>query len=369
MEWIAVIPVLPYAILLAWICRNLISINPFFPANGPSLFISVVIACRNEEKNLPLLLQSLGKQDYPHKYFEIIIVDDNSTDQTADIANTFAGGLPLKVIRNNGSGKKEAIKTGTGKALGELILATDADCKMGPGWIRSFASFYEQNKPGMIIGPVKLTEKPGFFGRFQELEFLSLQGITAGTAVSGNATICNGANLAFTKTAYEANMENLRFDIATGDDVFLLHSMKKEGSKIMWLDSEIACVTTNTSDNIASFLKQRRRWASKASAYKDCYSIMLGFITFSAVIVQAGLMVASIFNPVYIKVFFVYFIVKSIPDFIILYNTTSRYKRKNLLKWFLPSQLIYPWYVLIVIISTLLSPNSRHSRHSRHFFQ
>jgi cellulose synthase/poly-beta-1,6-N-acetylglucosamine synthase-like glycosyltransferase len=361
MEWIAVIPVLPYAFLLAWICRSLLRITPFLPADGCSAFVSVVIACRDEEKNLPSLLRSLENQDYPREFFEIILVDDNSTDQTAEIARSFAGVLPLKILLNNGSGKKEAIRTGTGQALGELILATDADCTMGPGWISTFASFYGKNKPGMITGAVRLTEMPGFFGRFQELEFLSLQAITAATAASGNATICNGANLAFTKAGYEANMKNLRFDIATGDDVFLLHSMKKEGSKIMWLESDKACVTTNASDDPASFLKQRRRWASKATAYTDSFSIILGIITFAAVMAQAGLMVASIFNPEYIKVFLVYFIVKSIPDFIILYNTTSRYGRKNLLKWFLPSQLIYPWYVFIVIISTLLSPNSSHS--------
>jgi poly-beta-1,6-N-acetyl-D-glucosamine synthase len=353
MDWIAAIPVIPYAVLLAWICRNLLSIRPFFPAGGTAVSISVIIACRNEEKNLPSLLQSLEKQDYSRELFEIIIVDDNSNDQTVGTARSFAGVLPLKVIPSNGSGKKDAIRTGTGQANGELILATDADCTMGPGWISSFASLYEQDKPGMIIGPVRLTEKPGFFGRFQELEFLSLQGITAGTAASGNATICNGANLAFTKTAYEANMENLRFDIPTGDDVFLLHSMKKRGSEILWLESEMACVTTNASDDIASFLRQRRRWASKATAYNDGYSIIVGVITFAVVMAQAVLMAASFFDPGYFDAFLAVFIVKSIPDFIILHNTTERYKRKNLLKWFLPSQLIYPFYILIVIISTL----------------
>jgi poly-beta-1,6-N-acetyl-D-glucosamine synthase len=353
MDWLAIFPVIPYTILLAWICRYLLSIKQTSPAGRTSVFVSVIIACKNEEQNLPELLRSLEKQDYLHELFEIIIVDDNSTDKTAETARSYAGILPLKVVNNNGSGKKEAIRTGTGLAQGELVLTTDADCTMSAGWIHSIASFHELNKPDMIIGPVRLAGKPGFFGRFQELEFLSLQGITAGTAAAGNPAICNGANLAFTKKAYEANMKNLRFDIATGDDVFLLHSLKKNGSEIRWLESEMACVTTNASDDPASFLKQRRRWASKATAYTDGFSIILGIVTFAAVITQVVLMAASFFNPGYVKVFIAFFILKSIPDFIILYNTAARYKRKNLLYWFLPSQLIYPFYILIVLISTL----------------
>ncbi len=122
---------------------------------------------------------------------------------------------------------------------------------MGKNWIRTIASFFEKNNPDMIICPVQLEGSQGFSGWFQELEFLSLQGVTAGSVMAGNGIMCNGANLAFTRNAYLKHMENLHFDLNTGDDVFLLHSLKKQpGSIIMWLESPDAIVTTSSSPTL-----------------------------------------------------------------------------------------------------------------------
>ena len=118
---------------------------------------------------------------------------------------------------------------------------------MGKSWIRTIAAYFEENNPDMIICPVQLDGKQGFFARFQELEYLSLQGITAGTAAGGNGIMCNGGNLAFTREAYLNHADHLHMELATGDDVFLLHSLKKDpGSKIIWLESQEAVVTTTS---------------------------------------------------------------------------------------------------------------------------
>lgn len=348
MPWLPSILILPYVILLLNIIRSLYRIESFLAYKPGKTFISVVIACRNEEEELPQLLQTLADQNYPADLFEVIIVDDNSTDNTRTVAESSERPVNIIVLSNKGRGKKEALKTGISVAKGELILTTDADCIMGRGWISTISAFFESYSPGMIICPVRLGSMPGFFGRFQELEFLSLQGITAGTAAAGIGTMCNGANLAFTKKAYLDNAANLRFDIATGDDVFLLHSMKKQKSKISWLESQEAVIITDPCSDMKSFFKQRKRWASKSSAYRDTFSIILGIVTFVTILTQAVLFTGAFFDLMLMKAFMIVFILKSIPDFIILLNTTRRYGRKELLKWFLPSQLIYPFYLLIV---------------------
>lgn len=349
---------IPYTAILLRSAIRLPGAKPFI--RKPSrTFISVIIACKNEAQNIPVLLSSLKIQDHPAGSFEIIIVDDNSDDGTAALALSNGNGLQMKVISNKGSGKKEAIRTGVTESSGDLILATDADCIPAKSWISTIASFFDSCAPDMIIGPVRLQEKKGLSGRFQELEFLSLQGITASTALSGNAVICNGANLAFTKKAYFENACNLRFDIATGDDVFLLHSMKAKGSDIKWLESADAIVVTEPARDLQSFFAQRKRWASKASAYKDRFSIILGTVTFITVLLQAFLTVAAFTGGVFPKAFLAVFIVKSIPDLFILYNTAWRYGRKELLWWFIPSQLIYPFYVIAtVVIAALHRPGS-----------
>jgi cellulose synthase/poly-beta-1,6-N-acetylglucosamine synthase-like glycosyltransferase len=361
MEWLLTILIIPYLIILLFIIyRNLKKIKQFIPASTPSINVSVVIACRNEEKTIPVLLHSLTDQDYPTALFEIIIVDDNSDDNTANLARSFSNGINIKVIDNNGSGKKEALRTGIETAKGELIITTDADCRMGHSWISTISAFYYEKRPDMILCPVRLDPLKGIFGRFQELEFLSLQGITAGSAASHHATMCNGANLAFTPGAYNQNKNNLRFDIATGDDVFLLHSLKKQNnSKILWLESPDCVVVTSPVSTLAEYFNQRRRWISKSTAYDDSFSIILGFTTFLAVFAQVFPLAVSPFDLSFFSIFLSVFVLKSIPDFLILQNTTSRYGRKRLMIWFIPSQIIYPFYVLAVTAYSFLFPQKK----------
>ncbi len=353
MQWIPVILILPYFFFIIKIYRSLTRVKPFNTSADPVTFISLVVACHNEQDNIPLLLKCIGEQDYPEKLFEIIIVDDNSTDRTYEIATGYTGCGNIIVVHNNGKGKKEAIRTGISSSSGSLIITTDADCRMGKRWLGTIESFYQKHKPDMIICPVQIESSPGFFGKFQEMEFLSLQGITAGSAISGNGVMCNGANLSFTRKAYSDNVDNLHDEIASGDDIFLLHSLKRDNkSKILWLESAEAMVTTAASPTISAFLKQRSRWIYKAKAYSDRFTVLLGMVTFITIAVQIFVLAEVFINQLFIPVLLTIFALKSIPDLLILTNTLRRYGRNKLIIWFLPSQLIYPFYVL----STLFYP-------------
>ena len=358
MYWLPAILIVPYFFLLLKIYRGLLKIKIFNVSADPATFVSVVVACHNEQKNLQTLLNSISCQNYPIDLFEVIIVDDNSTDRTLEIATEFNGLRNLVTMNNLGKGKKQAIRFGITASKGTLIITTDADCKMGSNWIRTIAAFYEFNKPEMIICPVKIESTPGFFGRFQELEFISLQGITAGSVLMKEATMCNGANLAFTREAYLEHSQNLHDQINSGDDIFLLHSLKKDkSSRIIWMESPEAIVTTKSSPTFISFIKQRSRWISKARAYKDRDSIGLGIATFVAVLIQLLILIGLFIYPDSIRAFILIMILKSIPDFLILMNTSARHGKKKLMWWFLPTQLIYPFYVLFVILYSLTSRN------------
>jgi poly-beta-1,6-N-acetyl-D-glucosamine synthase len=355
MYWLTAILILPYLFLFLKIYRNLLKIKSFKASTIPSTHVSVIISCRNEQENLPVLLDCIVSQDYPQELFEVLIVDDNSTDKTFEAASENDGLVKILILKNKGKGKKHAIRTGIDAASGRLIITTDADCRMGKSWIKTIAAFYEKHRPDMIICPVQLNAGKGFFGRFQELEYLSLQGITAGTAMAGNGIMCNGANLAFTREAYLNNKDKLHFELATGDDIFLLHSLKKEPhSKIVWLESTEAAVTTASSSTISSFLRQRKRWISKWKAYSDRFTILTGIFTFSATLLQLSVLVSVVVNISFVEQFITILILKSVPDFLILQNTAARYGRKLLMLWFLPIQLIYPVYVMGVFLFSLI---------------
>jgi cellulose synthase/poly-beta-1,6-N-acetylglucosamine synthase-like glycosyltransferase len=358
MQWLALILLIPYIHSLLRIFSGLKKISSFSPGCTPEIFVSVIVACRNEEKNLVLLLSDIASQDYDQNLFELVIIDDNSSDSTYEIASGYNRIKNIKVLKNPESGKKKAIKSGVEASTGELVITTDADCRAGRSWLKNIVSFYAEYKPEMIIGPVVMRGSDGFFQHFQLLEFMSLQGITAGTAMNGSAVMCNGANLAFTRESYQSHEENMHYDKISGDDVFLLHSLKrKKENKIMWLESEDSVVTTFTLETINSFFRQRTRWISKAGSYRDLRTVYLGIVTVVAIILQPLLLAAGIFDPQFLLVLLAAFILKSIPDYMILQSTTSRYGNSELMKWFLPSQICYTFYILRLIPEALFRGN------------
>jgi biofilm PGA synthesis N-glycosyltransferase PgaC len=354
MHWLLLAFIVPYIFILLRIFRGLKKIKPYIPDKDHSLFVSVIVACRNEEKRLPLLLKDIARQSLSPNLFELIIVDDNSYDSTINIASGFTGIKNLKVLKSPGKGKKKALRTGIGASSGSLVITTDADCSMDNSWMETIVSYYCYNKPDIIICPVRLENGKGFFHRFQQLEFLSLQGITAGTAIIGNPVMCNGASLAFRKELYLKHSGNLHDELASGDDIFLLHSIKRESpKKILWLESPSAIVTTGSSDTLHAFLTQRARWISKTGYYTDRLTKLLAIVTFVTILLQTFLLAGGLFSPGLLLVFLAFFVLKSLTDYLILENVAIRYGETTLLRWFLPSQIIYPFYIIAVVLYSL----------------
>jgi cellulose synthase/poly-beta-1,6-N-acetylglucosamine synthase-like glycosyltransferase len=357
MFWLLIIPFIPYFFLLLYIFRGLLSSIQPKAESSSDLPVSIIIACKNEEESLPLLLHDLSAQNYPSGLFEVIVVDDESEDNTLSVADSFKGISGIKVLGSAGPGKKSAIRTGILAASGDLIITTDADCRLNHGWISSMASFYVRYKPDLIIGPVQFTEVSGFFHRFQELEFLSLQGITAGTAALGHPTMCNGANLAFNSGIYKRHSTGLHDDIPSGDDIFLMQRIHAEKGSILWIDDQDAIVETEPSSSMKQFLRQRARWLSKSGAYEDNFTIFLAVVTLAVNLDLSALLIFSIFLPHLFTVCLVAFILKSVADLLILTEITRRYKKRNLLWWFIPAQVIYPFYVITVSVYSLFRKN------------
>jgi len=350
MHWLFLIIAIPYLYHIIKLWKALEGNLPFRSGTVPRLFLSVIVACRNEQDNLPLLLSDLLAQEYEKDLFEVIIVNDHSADSTADVARSFTGQINIRVLANRGKGKKQALRTGVEVSRGAFLVTADADCRFGPHWLRTVASFAEEEQPAMSIHPVMIKAGSGFFSKFQELEFLSLQGITAGSAALGNPVLCNGANLGIEKEAWLGNSAAIHYEIASGDDIFMLHSLKsKKPGSVRWLESSDAAGVTPASAGLVSFLRQRGRWLSKAGYYSDSYTKLLAIVTFVTILTQILLFAGGFFYSPLFQVLGVVILLKSIPDFLILRNTTARYGKSDLMRWFLPSQLVYPLYVLCVI--------------------
>lgn len=240
-----------------------------------SVFITVIISARNEEKNLPPLLRDLSNQKYPRENFEVIIVDDHSEDNTAEIVKNFKW-IKLISLAKYATGKinsfkKLAIEIAVSQSRGDLIVTTDADCRLNPLWLSTIAAYAEINKFEMIIMPVAYNYNPTFLGLFQILDFMSLQGITAASVAQKKPLMCNGANLAYNKSTFiELNGFAGINDLASGDDMFLLHKIaEKFPSGVSYLKSKDVIVYTEPMHSLSSFFNQRIRWAGKTNSYKN----------------------------------------------------------------------------------------------------
>lgn len=317
-------------------------------------FVSIIIAARNEEKNILNLLKALSLQTYSN--FEIIIIDDHSTDKTAEIVreNKFIN-CTLITLNKSQCGKKVAIASAINISNGELILATDADCIPGEKWVETIVSFYNSEHAEFIIGPVKQIASKNIIQQIFSLDFLSLQAVGAGAAEMKTPFLCNGANLAFSKITWLNISEEIGKKYASGDDVFLLHNAINilPKNKIRFLFSEDAIVSTIPPSGINAFFNQRIRWASKAKGYKNNISIISSLIVFVISLLLLGLLVYSAVNFQTIYAFLFLLTFKSIIDFAILFLAANFYRQKYLLWFFIPLQLIYYIYTLTI---SLLSP-------------
>jgi len=311
-------------------------------------FVSILIAVRNEEKNIAQLLKCLTNQKFPTNNFEIIIINDHSEDDTAEIILEFSRkfeNIKLIQLSGNNCGKKQALAEGIKQAKGQLIITTDADCTMNSNWLSTIVSYYEKFRPKMLISPVVYQPDKHFFEAIQALELLSLVGSGAGAAGINRATMCNGANLAFEKSVYFEFTDSLNEKIASGDDVFLMLNIKKKHpSRIQFLKSSDAIVQTCSQPNLSGFVQQRKRWTSKAKAYRDAELVFVSVLVYLTNL----LIFIGFFIPALFKSFLVLFCVKAFIDFVFLMQITHFFKKFYLMKWFLPLQFLYPVYICIV---------------------
>jgi len=317
---------------------------------------SIIIPARNEEQNIENILNDLILQDYPIALYEIFIVNDNSTDNTAAIVERFISLHPQNQIKlinitkdnPNQAYKKKAISLAIDESKGDLIITTDADCRIGKKWLSSFASLYETEKPRMIVGPVCFHNETSFFEKIQTLEFLSLIAITGGAIRIGKPIMCNGANLVYEKKTF---LEAGGFGsdaFSSGDDVFLLLKIRKKfgyGS-VRFLKNKSAIVFTEAKKSVEDFYHQRTRWASKNKGYD--FNILL--ISFSVYMINLLLVTGLILSAFYTSLFkfiILSFVLKSLIELPILIGIGNFVKRSRMFLYSFPLIFIYPVYIII----------------------
>jgi len=327
---------------------------PQIKPGGYTTKVTIMIAARNEAGKIHLTIEDILAQDYPKELTEIIIADDHSTDNTSAIISSYAGRgvklLQLKEDKPLNSYKKKAIAEAIRLSAGDLMVATDADCRMGNKWLSSIVGYYELNNPVMISSPVSYFEEKSLFERMQALEFYSL--IATGGAFIGNghASTCNGANIAYRKDVfYEVGGFKGIDDLASGDDELLLQKVAvRYPGKIGFLKLYDAVVFTHAKPNLKEFMQQRRRWASKSVKYKDkkIVALVVGLWLFNVSVALNFL--AGFFDSTFLVVFATQFLVMLSLELILLWPVTTFFKRRKLLQLIIISIPLYVLYFVYI---------------------
>jgi len=332
--------------LIGWTKNKATGVSHFLPK------VSIIIAMRNEQEKVIYLLSELSKQVYPIDKLEFILVNDHSTDSTLELLeDSSIDNLKIVNMPEGIFGKKSAIDFAMKEASGEIILASDADCSFSPLWVHTMVAYFANENIKLVSGPVSYHKQKGIFLGLQTLEFISLIGSGAGAIGVKNAIFCNGANMAYRKADFLElnNFEN--DDAVSGDDVFLLHSVKeKYKDAIVFAKDENAIVLTDAVMSAKGFINQRKRWTAKTSGYKDFPSIYASFLVLFTNLSFVFLFVGYLFIDAYFHLFLLFYALKFAVDFLLLLPVLSFFKRKDLVKWILPFELFYAIYIVLIVI-------------------
>jgi cellulose synthase/poly-beta-1,6-N-acetylglucosamine synthase-like glycosyltransferase len=326
----------------------------------PKTTFTIVVPFRNEAKNLPTLLESISNLNYPHKLIEIILVDDFSKDNSERVCiqwrmkHEYLDTTLLENLHLSNSPKKDAIGRAMPIAKHNWVVTTDADCIVNKNWLLTLDNYIQTNNPEMIVGAVIYKAKNNWFHHFQQLDLMSLQGVTIGSFGIGKPFMCNGANFAYTKKFFsEIGGFGGISDTVSGDDVFLLQkAVNSNPDKVHYLKNTDSIVKTKPENDLYKLFMQRVRWAGKSTGYKSSYARFLAVIV---LLMNLSLTFAFCLLPFAFlnwKVLLSVFLTKYIVDYIMLYKSNA-YLRKG--KFFVPvaSSVIYPLFSSLVGVYSL----------------
>lgn len=307
-------------------------------------FVSVIIAARNEEKNIAACLRSACAQTYVSSNYEVLVIDDHSEDRTNEIAASLTRECPgVRVIPASTEGqlrgKTNALATGIRHSKGEIILITDADCAVPTTWIEETVKMYEPTVG--IIGGMTLQRASHAFEGMQSLDWAYLLGIAASAVAWKNPLSTIGNNLSFRRKAYDevGGYEAIPFSVT--EDYSLFQAITRTGKwQYRYPLSADLLVESTPCPTWKDLIRQKHRWGKGGLDMK-----VSGFLIMAVGFAQHALV---LIGPFYGSVFasLTGWFLKAIGDYLFLHSVLKKVNRIGELKYFPYFQLYYLVYVL-----------------------
>ncbi|MCB9260235.1 MAG: glycosyltransferase [Ignavibacteriales bacterium] len=245
------------------------------------LKISVIVAAKNEVNNLPNLIKSLENQKYPINKYEVIIVDDNSTDSTfkkiSELIKYKSNFSIIKVDYKKFEGKRGALQIGIEKSNYEYIVITDADCQPEKYWLKSISNKFSE-KFDFIFGISPFYQKQSFLNKIICFDNLWVHILTFSFAIIGLPYSASARSFAFRNDSFN-KIEGYKntTDTLSGDDDLLLREAVKNKMKIGIIKNPGSFVFTNAKETFEDFVQQKSRHTSTSNYYSNKIKFLLGF--------------------------------------------------------------------------------------------
>jgi 1,2-diacylglycerol 3-beta-glucosyltransferase len=321
--------------------------------------VAVIVAARNEERNIGRCLDSLVALEYPSSALDIVIVDDGSTDRTAEIVRSYViryphvrlilAGPPSGHLR----GKTNAVAQAFDVARGEIVLLTDADCAVPPRWVEETVKYYVDEGVGLVPGFTEISGETPFHA-MQTMDWFSLFSVAAATTRMGIPLTAVGTNFSIRRSAYDAVGGYRAIPFSITEDYALFHAVvsTKKYRACFPIDSG-ALVVSEPCRTWRELYRQRKRWFAGGSGMD--MTVLACFLPAWA---MHGLIPAALVLG-YVPAGLGAIAVKFAADFIMAIPSLLAFRRGELL-WVFPLYFIYFYlYVLIFPPISFLSPRVR----------
>ncbi len=316
------------------------------PSNQSLLKISVIVPARNEEDNLAICLHSLLQSTY--RNYDIIVVNDRSSDKTGEIANTFAAKYPQVTVihaieerEGNLKGKPGALHLGILHSHSDIIMMTDADCTVADTWIESIAKQFNNPNVGLVAS-YTVVQGESFFQHMQDMEWL-MNHTLACIGVSLDQPLgCFGNNLSIRLAVYQQIGGYPGIPFSVTEDLTLLQTVHKSGWKIMYPCDQECAVETKPCINWSDFIKQLHRWVkgSNRLGWRKHIFVFFAFMFWA-------FLAYALYNHAWNELIMI-LTIRIMGDYILVIPSLASLKRMNKIAY------VFPGMIFMMIIEAVI---------------
>jgi len=343
-----------FYIVLLWKVSSFLIVKPL---NEKSILaeqqkFSILIPFRNEQENLPALLQSIKQLNYPSTYFEVIFINDHSDDDGEKIiSKAWVENAKILSLPDNETGKKAALKYGAANALYPWLIFTDADCMLDKNHLQLLHAQTHDQSYAAVYGSILLIPNNHVFSLFDAIETLLLQGFTAFGFLIKQPFLANGANWAVKKDVF-INHQYQANEGPSGDDVFFLNYIKSKEPILYLPNWTVQCFGAK---NYNQFINQKIRWSHKWKKYFDKTTVLLGLIFIGGQTAYLLLLLSLFFNKNFSILACFIFVLKISVEWFYAKKCSFYFKQTLNKPYLLMFFIMYPFYTLYIGVASIKS--------------